>query len=134
MLLGLMLLTFVSAQAANTAKTSYVAVPDSGEYLLSSATFVPDSDGAVSIGGTNYIAVTIKQGSTTLGSFTTFTGGTALVAGTAVTVALSGGTALEFTGGTDLISIVVTKTGTGAVLKGVWTFGLVKKQADSYNV
>ncbi len=108
--------------AADVNKTLYVMSPGaSGEkVLLKSIVFVPDSDGAVSISGTNYITVTAKQGSTSLGSFNTFTGGTALVAGTAVTFSLSGGVALEFDALTDLLTIDSVKTGTGAVLKGTF--------------
>lgn len=108
--------------AANVNKTLYVAAPGaSGEkVVLKSLVFVPDSDGAVSIDGTNYITVTAKQGSTSLGSFTTNTGGTALVAGTAVAFTLSGGVALEFDALTDLLTIDSVKTGTGAVLKGAF--------------
>lgn len=113
--------TLVVQLAANVNKTMYIPVPGlSGEeYVLESLVFIPDSDGAVSLDGTNYITVTAKQGSTSLGSFNTNTGGTALVAGTAVPFSLSGA-ALQFSSLTDNLTIDSAKTGTGAVLKGVF--------------
>lgn len=117
----LLTMAFVVSLAANTNKTLYAATPGlSGEkYVLENLIFVPDSDGAVSIDGTNYITVTVKNGSTSLGSFTTTTGGTALVAGTAVVFSLSGA-ALQFSAG-DIVTLDSVKTGTGAVLKGTFT-------------
>ena len=113
--------TLIVQLAANVNKTMFIPVPGlSGEeYVLENLVFVPDSDGAVSLDGTNYITVTAKQGSTSLGSFTTNTGGTALVAGTAVPFSLSGA-ALQFSSLTDNLTIDSAKTGTGAVLKGVF--------------
>lgn len=113
--------TLIVQLAANVNKTMYIPVPGlSGEeYVLESLVFIPDSDGAVSLDGTNYITVTAKQGSTSLGSFNTNTGGTALVAGTAVSFSLSGA-ALQFSSLTDALIIDSAKTGTGAVLKGVF--------------
>ena len=113
--------TLIVQLAANVNKTMYIPVPGlSGEeYVLESLVFIPDSDGAVSLDGTNYITVTAKQGSTSLGSFNTNTGGTALVAGTAVPFSLSGA-ALQFSSLTDALTIDSAKTGTGAVLKGVF--------------
>lgn len=111
----------VTQQAANTTKTVYVPCPGlSGEeYYLENLTFIPDSDGAVSIDGTNNITVTAKQGSTSLGSFTTNTGGTALVAGTAVPFTLSGALR-QFSAVTDALVIDLAKNGSGAALKGVF--------------
>lgn len=106
--------------ATNTNNTVYAAQPAPGEHKLVGLYFVPDSNGAVAIDGTNYLTVTVYQGSTALGTFTTFTGGTALVAGTAVPITLSGGTALEFGQG-DILKIDSVKTGSGAVLKGEFT-------------
>lgn len=117
--------------ATNTNYTGYIAQPNPGKWELASLYFTPDSAGAVSIDGTNYITVTAKNGSTSLGSFTTFTGGTALVAGTAVAITLSGGSSLIFNQG-DVLTIDSVKTGTGAVLKGIWTASWRKKQADAY--
>ena len=116
----LLTLSLVLALANNVNKTTYIPAPgESGTRVsLVSLQFIPDSDGAVSIDGTNYITVTAKNGSNTLGSFTTFTGGTALVAGTAVSFALSG--ELEFAASTGALIIDSVKTGTGAVLKGVF--------------
>lgn len=113
--------TLIVQLAANVNKTMYIPVPGlSGEeYVLESLVFIPDSDGAVSLDGTNYITVTAKQGATSLGSFNTNTGGTALVAGTAVPFSLSGA-ALQFSSLTDALTIDSAKTGTGAVLKGVF--------------
>lgn len=128
LLMSLALLVIV---ATNTNYTAYIAQPHAGEWELAALYFTPDSGGAVSIDGTNYITVTAKQGSTTLGSFTTFTGGTALVAGTPVAISLSGGTALVFSQG-DVLTIDEVKTGTGAVLKGTFTASFRKKQADAY--
>ncbi len=117
----LLTLTVLSQLAANVNKTTYVAAPGlSGtKSVLESLVFIPDSDGAVSLDGTNYITVTAKRGSTSLGSFNTNTGGTALVAGTAVAFTLSGD--LEFDALTEALTIDSVKTGTGAVLKGVFT-------------
>lgn len=117
----LLSLTVLSQLAANVNKTTYIPAPGlSGTtVVLESLVFIPDSDGAVSLDGTNYITVTAKRGSTILGSFNTNTGGTALVAGTAVSFTLSGN--LEFSALTQSLIIDSVKTGTGAVLKGVFT-------------
>lgn len=127
----LMSLALLVTIATNTNYTAYVAQPHAGEWELAALYFTPDSTGAVSIDGTNYITVTAKQGSTSLGSFTTFTGGTALVAGTAVAFTLTGGASLVFSQG-DILTIDSVKTGTGAVLKGTFTASWRKKQADAY--
>ena len=117
--------------ATNTNYTAYITQPNPGEWELASLYFTPDSGGAVAIDGTNYITVTAKQGSTSLGSFTTYTGGTALVAGTAVAFTLTGGAGLVFSQG-DILTLDSVKTGTGAVLKGTFTASWRKKQADNY--
>ena len=112
--------SFIAAQAANANKTFYCPVPgpSSAKMWLKSLVFIPDSDGAVSLDGTNYITVTAKNGSNSLGSFNTNTGGTVLVAGTAVAFSLSG--EIEFTALTGALTVDSVKTGTGAVLKGIF--------------
>jgi hypothetical protein len=116
----LLSLALIAAQAANANKTFYLSAPgdSSAKVWLKSLVFIPDSDGALAIDGTNYITVTAKNGSSSLGSFTTFTGGTALVAGTAVAFSLSG--PIEFTALTGILTIDSVKTGTGGVLKGIF--------------
>lgn len=116
----LITLSFIAAQAANANKTFYGSVPGpaSAKMWLKSLVFIPDSDGALAIDGTNYITVTAKNGSDSLGSFNTNTGGTALVAGTAVAFSLSG--PIEFTALTGILTIDGVKTGSGGVLKGIF--------------
>ena len=136
MLLGLIALTYGAAQAAGTDKTAYLDIPAAdGEYVLVGASFVPDGDGAVTTSDTNYVTLSIKVGTTTLGTFNTkVTGGAAMVAGTRRAFTLSGGASLEFTASSDVVSIVQANSGTGAVVKGSYTLLFAKKQADSYNV
>lgn len=112
--------SFIAAQAANANKTFYCPVPgpSSAKMWLKSLVFIPDSDGALAVDGANYITVTAKNGSDSLGSFNTNTGGTALVAGTAVAFSLSG--SIEFTAIAGALTIDSVKTGTGGVLKGIF--------------
>ncbi len=117
--------------AANSVLTQYVSQEQEGEWILDSVGFVPNSDGALAIDGTNYITATIKQGATSLGTWTTNTGGTAHVAGTRIAPALSGGSALEFGQG-DMVTIDIAKAGTGGVFKGSMALAFRKKAADSH--
>lgn len=73
---------------------------------------------SVSTHASNYITVTVKSGSTTLGTFTTnSSGGAAMTAGTPITVTLTGtGADLEIAAG-GLVTFDVTKAGTGPAYK-----------------
>ena len=98
--------------------------PDSLEYALVDVVLIPNS--AISTDGSNYRTTEVKVGSTVVASQTTnSSGGSARVAGTPQRLTISAtGKASRFTAGTDVVSVVSTKTGTGAVedatIKLVW--------------
>lgn len=120
------------ADAASANKTYDVALPSGSEWRLESATYIPDSDGAVAVAGTDYRTISVKQGSTSLASINTNTGGTAFVANSANALTVSGGTSREFTGGTDTVKIDSAATGSGKVAKGVVVLTFKQMQAKSY--
>lgn len=128
----LILVSCQLADATGASKTYDIALPSGSEWRLESATWIPDSDGAVSVAGTDYRTIAVKQGSTSLASITTNTGGTAFVANTANALTVSGGTSREFTGGTDTVKIDSAATGSGKVAKGVVVLTLKQMQAKSY--
>jgi hypothetical protein len=105
--------------AAGTGKTHYLAPPATeGEWRLKAAGFTPTTTAAAD--GSNYTTLSLKQGSTSLGSLAS--SATAFTAGTTRMFTLSGGLSREFTGSDtapDLLSAVKADTGTGAVLDGV---------------
>ncbi len=124
--------TLPFAVAAGTAFTQYAAQPAPGEWELVSAYFTPSSAGAVAVHATNYVTITLKQGSTSLGALTTnSTGGAALVAGTPSAFSLSGGSALQF-GQADPLVIDVAHGGTGGAANGTLACAWKKKQADAH--
>jgi hypothetical protein len=98
--------------------------PDSLEYALADVVLIPNS--AISTDASNYRTTEVKVGSTVVASQTTnSSGGSARVAGTPQRLTISAtGKAARFTAGTDVVSVVSTKTGTGAVedctIKLVW--------------
>lgn len=89
-----------------------------GEWKVIGADWVPAT--AVATDGSDYRTLSLKNGSTVLGSLTTnSTGGAAWTAGTPAPFTLSGGTSLEFTARTDVLTFNATKTGgTGKVADG----------------
>jgi hypothetical protein len=96
---------------ATTDDQRYAVVPWEGEWLLENALYVPAT--SVTQDDTDYRTFTVKQGSTSLGTFhTKATGGFALTAGTPKAISLSGGGKnLEFTGLTDGITVDSTHSG-----------------------
>lgn len=107
--------------AGSANETVYVPVPGDGRKgMLKQAKFTPSA--ALATDATNYITVTLTDGTTTLGSFTTnSSGGAALVAGTAVDL---GATALvPVTTGTTVFQVQLVKNGTGGALRGtLWGY------------
>jgi hypothetical protein len=129
----LYLLTVQLNEAAAADRDYYVALPALGEIKVVSATFVPDSDGAAAIDGTEIRTISVKQGSTTVATVTTLTGGSAFVAGTAVALTVTAGVAQDFTGGTDTIKVVSVHGGaTGKVAKGVLSLMVRVNQASAF--
>lgn len=118
--------TIVLNVATGSDETIYdgPADPDSLEYALVDVVLIPNS--AISTDGSNYRTTEVKVGSTVVASQTTnSSGGSARVAGTPQRLTISAtGKAARFTAGTDVVSVVSTKTGTGAVedatVKLVW--------------
>lgn len=102
--------------AAGTGEDRYAGPPgDAGTWELVKATFMPSATTAAN--GTNYTTLSIKKGSTVLGSITTAT--VAATAGTARDIAITGnGKNAEFIGRTDAIIINKAETGSGAALDG----------------
>lgn len=115
MLLLLSLAIDIATVGAGTAEQRYCVPPgDTGEWFLRGATFVPAT--AVSANATNYTTISLKNGSTTLGTISTAT--TAFVLGTPRPFTLGGGVAREFTGMTDVLTIDKAESGTGGILDG----------------
>ena len=113
---------FVQLSVAGDATKTWSAVLPSGVWRCASATFDPSSAGAVTANDSNYAALTVKKGSTTVASVnTTVATGASWVAGTPAALTVSGtGTDAEFTGGTDDVVIEADGTaGTGQPIDGI---------------
>lgn len=107
--------------AAGSGDTLYEAPPqDGGSWYLESASILPHNTSATD--GSNYATVTLRNGSTSLGSTTTnSSGGAALTAAQKTALTLSGGVSREFdsapTGAnTEAANLLVAHTGTGVAL------------------
>lgn len=111
-------------EAAGTDETLYAGVPFAGEWKLTDAVFIPDT--TTGADATDYVTLTVKQGSTTLASWSS--AAAALTAGTAYPATLAGGAALEFGGnGADVATIANANTGsTGVAIKGLLHLGFVR--------
>lgn len=112
--------------AAGTDETRYVGIPDAGEYRLESAIFTPST--TVAAHATNYLTVTLKNGSDTIGTLATSS--TASTVGTIREVTLTAGV-LDFTGKTDDLEIGAVNSGTGAAHDGEWAFAFRKLSKGS---
>lgn len=103
----------VATVGAGTAEDRYIPMPWPGEWKLVSAWLCPATTDALD--ATNYTTITLKQGSTSLGSLSNET--VAFTAGTAREFTLTGGSALEFGEGDDL-NVNKAESGTGGILDG----------------
>lgn len=90
-----------------------------GEWYIESAYYVPGTTKAID--ATNYATMTLKQGSTSLGSLSNAV--VAFTAGTAREIDLVGGVARQLGKG-DVLNLNKADTATGAAMDGTLTFSL----------
>lgn len=97
---------------SDSTDTDYAGNASAVKVALTKVLMVPKT--SVSTHASNYVTVTIKKGSTTLGSWTSnSSGGSALTAGTPAEITLTGtGVDLEIASGAAFL-VDVTKAGTG---------------------
>ena len=112
---------------ASTVTSVYSVIASPGKWRLIAAYFTPDVTAAID--ATNTATLTVKNGSTTLGTLTN--GTVAFTAGVARKFTLAGDTSLEFTEG-DEIAFDKAVAASGTAITGEFSYVLEKVQADSF--